>query len=120
MMIKIAAVVDSGNIAGHFGFCEGFMLLSYEGEKLVAEEYLKNPEHKPGFLPNYLNDHGVNVIIAGGMGDGAVNKFIEKNIEVILGATGDAKIAAENYIKGELKTSGSICREHHHRDECDK
>lgn len=119
-MIKIAVASDAGNVTNHFGFCESFILLSYEGNNLVAEEVLKNPEHKPGFLPNYLNDLGVNVIIAGGMGNGAVTIFNQKNIEVIVGATGDAKKAAESYLNGTLKSSGSVCHEHHHHSECEE
>ena len=59
----------------------------------------------------------MNVIISGGMGGGAVDIFNERNVEVVLGASGDAKTAVESYLKGELKTTGSVCREHHH-DEC--
>ena len=75
-----------------------------------------NPGHKPGFLPNYLNDLGVNVIISGGMGGGAVDIFNEKGIEVIVGAQGEAKTAAEQYLQGRLQSTGSICHEHLHHD----
>ena len=40
---------------------------------------------------------GVNVVISGGMGGGAVNIFNEKDIEVIVGASGNAKAAVEAY-----------------------
>jgi predicted Fe-Mo cluster-binding NifX family protein len=61
---------------------------------------------------------GVEVIIAGGMGGGAVEIFNERNIEVIVGASGDARAAAEAYLKGELKSTGSVCHKHAHADEC--
>ena len=69
-------------------------------------------------LPNFLNDMGVNVIISGGMGGGAIEIFNEKGIEVITGATGNAKAAAEKYLQGSLKSTGSVCHEHQHHDEC--
>ncbi len=47
---------------------------------------------------------GVEVIIAGGMDDGAVEIF-ERNIEVIVGAQGDAKVAVESYLRGDLKST---------------
>ena len=65
-----------------------------------------------------MGDIGVNVIIAGGMGEGAVNIFNARNIEVIMGATGVAQEAVERYIRGELKSTGSICHEHQHEGEC--
>ena len=61
---------------------------------------------------------GVNVIISGGMGGGAIDIFNEKNIEVIVGASGDAKAAVEAYLNGSLESTGSVCHEHQHHDEC--
>lgn len=52
------------------------------------------------------------------MGGGAVEIFNERNVEVIVGATGGAEIAVEQYLKGELKTTGSVCHKHQHQDEC--
>ena len=76
------------------------------------------PGHRPGFLPNYLNEQGVNVIISGGMGGGAIDIFNSHNIEVVTGASGDAKAAAQSYLKGELKSTGSVCHQHSHADDC--
>lgn len=57
----------------------------------MDEKSVPNPGHRPGFLPNFLADNGAEVIIAGGMGGGAVDIFNERNVEVIVGAQGDAK-----------------------------
>ena len=117
-MIRIAIAGEGKNVTEHFGHCEAFLVYDVENGKIIKEESLPNPGHKPGFLPNYLADRGVNVIISGGMGGGAVDIFNERNVEVIVGASGDAKIAVEKYLNGELKTTGSICHEHQHHDEC--
>ena len=52
------------------------------------------------------------------MGGGAIEIFNEKGIEVITGAKGNARAAAELYLQGKLKSTGSICNEHQHKDEC--
>ena len=52
------------------------------------------------------------------MGGGAVDIFNERNVEVVVGASGDAKTAVQNYLNGELQTTGSVCLEHQHLDEC--
>ena len=114
----IAAACDNNQISDHFGHCESFKLFYTENGKITSQSNLPNPGHRPGFLPNYLADQGVNVIISGGMGGGAIEIFNERKIEVITGATGDAKDAVEAYLRGELKSSGSICHEHIHADEC--
>ena len=117
-MLKIAVASENKMVTEHFGHCEGFMIFDTENNQIIKSETVANPGHKPGFLPNFLADRGVNVIISGGMGGGAVEIFNERNVEVIVGASGDAKTAVENYLKGELKTTGSVCHEHQHHDEC--
>lgn len=61
---------------------------------------------------------GVNVIISGGMGGGAIEIFNEKGIEVNTGAKGSAEAAENSYLQGALKSTGSVCHEHQHHDEC--
>ncbi|MDK2935321.1 MAG: hypothetical protein PWP62_329 [Eubacteriaceae bacterium] len=116
--MKIAVASDNGNVTGHFGHCESFMIFDTEGKKIVKTEAVANPGHKPGFLPNFLNDMGVNVIISGGMGGGAVDIFNEKGIEVVIGVSGTAADSAALYLDGKLESTGSICQEHEHHDEC--
>lgn len=116
--MKIAVAAMGTNVAQHFGHCENFILFDTENGKITAHESIANPGHKPGFLPNFLGDKGAEVIIAGGMGGGAVEIFNERNIEVIVGASGNAVDAVESYLKGELITTGEVCHNHEHADEC--
>ncbi len=115
----IVAVASEGTqVTEHFGHCEGFRLYHVENIRVVRSESIANPGHRPGFLPNFLHDKGVNVIISGGMGGGAIDIFNEKNIEVIVGASGSADEAVESYLSGTLKSTGSVCHDHQHHDEC--
>ena len=116
--MKIAVAAMGKTVAGHFGHCENFILFDAENGAIIAEESIPNPGHRPGFLPNFLADRGAQVIIAGGMGGGAVEIFNERGVEVIVGAQGDARAAVEAYLKGELQSTGSICHEHQHAGEC--
>lgn len=117
-MMKIAVASDGKNVTEHFGHCTDFLIYDAENDTILGEETVPNPGHKPGFLPNFLADRGVQVIISGGMGGGAVDIFNERNVEVVIGASGDAKTAVQNYMKGALKTTGSVCHEHQHHDTC--
>lgn len=116
--MKIAVASMGQIVAGHFGHCENFNIYNVENNAIVSEESIPNPGHRPGFLPNYLGDLGTNVIIAGGMGGGAVEIFNERNIEVIVGAEGDAKQAVASYLAGTLKSTGAVCHKHEHSHEC--
>ena len=116
--MKIAVACMGTQVAGHFGHCENFTFFDTENGAITAVESLPNPGHRPGFLPNFLADHGAQVIIAGGMGGGAVEIFNERQVEVIVGAQGDARTAVESYLNGQLHSTGSICHEHAHADSC--
>ena len=98
--MKIAVAAMGQTVAGHFGHCENFIFFDVEDNKIVDEKSVPNPGHRPGFLPNFLADNGAEVIIAGGMGGGAVDIFNERNVEVIVGAQGDAKDCVEAWLKG--------------------
>ncbi|HHU08160.1 MAG TPA: dinitrogenase iron-molybdenum cofactor [Clostridiaceae bacterium] len=117
-MLRIAVASDAGEVTEHFGHCEDFIIFDTEGTRILKEEVVSNPGHKPGFLPCFLDDMRVDVIISGGMGGGAIDIFNEKNIEVIVGAKGNAKAAVEEYMQGSLISAGTVCHEHMHHEEC--
>ena len=112
--MKIAVASDNKTVSQHFGYCEEFQVFHTEDGKIVKEESIANPGHKPGFLPNFLHENGVNVIISGGMGGAAVTIFNEHDIEVIVGADGNSKEAVEAYLKGDLEYTGTVCHDHDH------
>lgn len=116
--MKIVVATQNNAVSAHFGHCEAFTAFNAENGAIVSTEIIEYPGHRPGYLPKYLSEKGANVIIAGGMGSGAVDLFNEYKIEVITGATGDMKTAVESYLKGELKSSGSVCHEHSFEENC--
>ena len=73
--MKIAVSCNGNQIWAHFGHCENFMIYEAENGVITSEQSVPNPGHRPGFLPNFLADMGVAVIISGGMGGGAVDIF---------------------------------------------
>ena len=48
------------------------------------------------------------------MGARAVQIFNDNNIEVILGVKGPVDSAAQDFIAGKLKSTGSVCTHHDH------
>ncbi|MGI6699154.1 MAG: NifB/NifX family molybdenum-iron cluster-binding protein [Christensenellales bacterium] len=110
--MKIAVASKGNTIWGHFGHCENFNIFDIKDGEIQSVENVPNPGHRPGFLPNFLADMGVKVIIAGGMGGGAIDIFNQRNVEVIVGAEGDAQAAVEAYLRGELESTGAVCHQH--------
>lgn len=116
--MKIAIATDGKNVSGHFGHCEGFTVYEISDGKEVDKIFIPNPGHRPGFLPVYLGEKNVNMIISGGMGATAQQLFNDHNIDVIVGAKGNCDDIIKSYLSGELKSTGSVCREHMHADHC--
>jgi predicted Fe-Mo cluster-binding NifX family protein len=116
--MKIAIATEGNYVAGHFGHCEGFTIFEVENKTIKGKQFQANPGHRPGFLPNYLNDLGVNMIIAGGMGAGAIEIFNEKGIRVFTGITGTLDETIAKYLEDELQSSDSVCHQHQHAGEC--
>lgn len=114
----IAVAMENGQIAEHFGHCDGFTLFTIQNNQLADERFIESPPHKPGLLPVFLKEKGVTAIIAGGMGAGAIDLFRENDIEVVTGIRGDPREAAREFLTGSLISTDEACREHAHGDSC--
>ena len=107
--MKVAVSTENGNVSPHFGRCPEFTLVELDGDKILNKEVIPNPGHAPGFLPNYFGEMGVEAVIAGGAGQRAQALFAEKNIQLVLGATGDIDSVLDLLCKGELEGGESLC-----------
>lgn len=116
--MKFAIACDGTEVTQHFGHCQQFAIYVAENGKIASVEHVANPGHRPGFLPVYLHDLGIEAIVSGGMGGGAVEIFNEKGIDVYTGAQGSVEETAAKLAAGTLESTGSICHEHAHADNC--
>jgi ATP-binding protein involved in chromosome partitioning len=108
--LKIAVPLAEGLLCNHFGHCERFALIEVRDGQPGEKEYHTPPPHEPGLLPRWLGDLGVNVIIAGGMGQRALSLFNQRGIKVITGAPNLApEVLVENYLSGSLLTGANVC-----------
>ena len=57
--MKIAVASEGRMVTEHFGHCENFNIFEVENNQITKMESIPNPGHRPGFLPNFLNDMGV-------------------------------------------------------------
>ncbi len=108
-MKNIAIPTDGKEVSQHFGHCPQFFILGVEGVDINERKFVDNPGHRPDFLPGFLNELGVDSIIAGGMGTRAINLFKQNDIEVITGAAGSLDGVVEEYLSGKLVTEENIC-----------
>lgn len=119
--MRIAVAADNGHVSLHFGRCQEYEVFEVEdgaGEqaegqmkarKIAGRSTLKNPGHEPGLLPRLLSEHGVDLVIAGGMGPKAVSLLHERNIRVITGVVGPVEEVVRSFLDGTMKSGESTC-----------
>ena len=107
-MEKIVAGVDGRTISPYFGRSKQFLVFDVEDGKIVKEETFENPKHTLiSSPPKFVAKLGVDVVIGGIVGRIAYSIMKKRGIKVFAGASGDAVIAVEEYIKGTLVTDES-------------
>lgn len=119
--MKIAVPVTKENqIDGHFGHCESYGVFTISDNNEISN--IKKVESPQGCgcksdIASVLASDGVTVMLAGGIGGGAINVLNNSGIEVIRGCSGDATEVVKLYIVGKVEDSGSSCHQHesHHQ-----
>jgi predicted Fe-Mo cluster-binding NifX family protein len=115
--MKIALPSVQNQVDEHFGHCEYFTVFTINDDnKIVTEEKVASPSGC-GCRSNIvytLSQMGVSMMLAGNMGEGAVNVLNSHGIEVLRGCSGDVKQVAEQWLAGILRDSGEACRAHEH------
>ena len=117
--MKIAVSTEGGMVSAHFGRCPSYTVFDVTDGKIVKKEEIANPGHQPGFLPRFLAERGVDIIIAGGMGPRAQDLFAEKNIQTVIGVQGSVDDVVARFIQGKLEPGQDLC-DHgtHHEGPC--
>ncbi len=96
---KIAVAVETdGEVAAHFNACNTFMIYEIEEDKLTSEKECSITENTQEAIEACLTEVGVNVLICGGIGFGAIQALMAKNIMVVPGQQGNAKKAVEDFL----------------------
>lgn len=112
--MKIAVTYEKGKVFQHFGHTENFMLYEVDGGSIKSSGLMNSNGSGHEALAGLLAENGVDVLICGGMGQGAKDALDAAGIEVYAGATGNADEAVAAYIRGELKDTGVNCDHHDH------
>lgn len=85
-------------------------LVETEDGRVTRVEKVEAPEHAPGLLPRWLAEKGVNLVIAGGMGQRAIGLFKEKGMGVVTGAPAEEpEKLVLLYLDGTLVTGDNVC-----------
>ncbi len=118
----VAIPVDKGVLSAHFGHADIFSVFHIANGIIVKNEDIKPPAHEPGIIPKWLQEVGVTVVIAGGIGQGAINMLSQYNIVVLASApTISSEQIIKKYVNKELTIAGGTCNhDHPHDHACDQ
>ena len=115
--MKIAVTCDNGQVFQHFGHTPSFAIFEAENGILISEKIISSGDSGHGALALVLAEEMVDVLICGGIGGGAVNALSCAGIQVVGGAEGCVKAAAEAFLNGTLTVREDFhCHHHHHAD----
>ncbi len=118
--MKIAIPTHSRLVDEHFGHCEYYTIYTIDENREITGEEIYEAPRGCGCKSNVasvLASKGVKVLLAGNMGQGAVNKISEAGITVYRGCSGEVRKVAEAFLKDELSDSGKTCNHDHHQEQ---
>lgn len=104
--MRVAMPMEDGYVSEHFGRARYFVIADIENGEVKSKEIVENPvyeAHRPGAVPRFLIEKGVQCIVCGGMGPSAEQIFRRKGIEVMMGISGKIDEVLEKLAKGELE-----------------
>jgi predicted Fe-Mo cluster-binding NifX family protein len=116
--MKIAVpVTGENNVDSHFGHCESYGVYTINEKKEISDfKKMQSPQGCgcKSDIASVLASDGVSVMLAGGIGAGAINVLGNSGIEVIRGCSGKADEIVRLYLSGQITDSGSSCQQHEH------
>jgi len=115
--MKIALPSYQNQVDEHFGHCEYFTVFTVDDQKnILTEEIIASPAGCgcKSNIAQTLAQMGVKYMLAGNMGQGAVNVLAMNGIQVLRGCSGNVKDVARSWLSGSLSDSGVSCAQHEH------
>lgn len=114
--MKIAIPITAENsIDDHFGHCEFYGVYTVsESNEIIDVQTIKS-EQGCGCKSNIagiLAEQGVSLMLAGGIGGGAINVLNSWGIDVVRGCSGNPVDAVHEFVSGKLIDSGETCHQH--------
>lgn len=117
--MKIAVPHEKGMIFQHFGHSREFKLYEVENGSFTKIEILPTGAGGHGALADLLSRQGVEVLICGGIGDGAKNALQQAGIKLFGGVSGSADRAVAAFAANALEYDPNVRCDHHDKEHGD-
>jgi len=113
--MKIAIPTKDNMVDNHFGHCDYFTIYELDGENNIISQSTLTTSKECGCKSNLAEElatNQVNVMLASGIGEGAIRKLRAQNIEVIAGFKCSIPEALDKYIRKDYLSNFTVCMEH--------
>ena len=114
--MKIAVTYENGQVFQHFGHCEQFKLYEVTDGSVTAAQVVSAAGSGHGALAGFLQSHGVDTLICGGIGAGARSALAEAGIQLYPGVAGGADESVNALLRGNLTFDTDTQCAHHHEE----
>lgn len=118
--MKIAVPTKENNqVDAHFGHCEFYKIYTVSDQnQVISEERMDSPQGCgcKSNIASVFENNGVKTMLAGGIGDGAVNVLNAHGVNVIRNCQGDVTELVHLFLAGKVKDGGSNCAVHGHEE----
>lgn len=115
-IMRVAIPYENGEIFQHFGHTEKFKVYDIENGVINNSTIIETQGEGHGAIAGFLQTNEVDVLICGGIGDGAVKALLSANIDIYAGARGLADDFANAFTEGKLVSASEPtcnCSGHH-------
>lgn len=110
MKQRVAIPTKGRSLCAHFGHCDEFAVFEIENNEVQDESFITPPPHQPGILPGWLAEMGITHVIAGGMGQRAIQLLKHFKITSQVGAPSKtAKELVDDYLANKLVAGNNLC-----------
>lgn len=111
--MKIAVTYENGKVYGHFGHTAQFKIYDIVDGILADARVIPTNGSGHGALAGFLEKHGVDCLICGGIGPGAQTALADAGIKLYAGCSGDADQCVTNLLTGTLEYTDVATCDHH-------
>ena len=111
--MRIAVAYENGQIFQHFGHTEQFKIYDAEGRAVRQSEIVDTNGRGHGALAGILHALNADVLICGGIGQGAKDALEAAGIKLYGGVSGSADEAVSSFLNGTLSFQPDVTCSHH-------
>ncbi len=115
--MKIAVCSENGQVFQHFGHTPEFLVCTVEDGRVVESTVLPSGDAGHGALATLLAGAGIDTLLCGGIGGGAIAALGQAGIKVVGGVSGQSREAVDAYLAGTLVVREDFHCHHHDHEE---